>query len=319
MASVILALHWYLLGAALMQGFSFVAPQSLRFRVPSRAPAKAAFVLAPGAASLPLLFVAPSVSQSVCPNINNACIHAAVRGQNFMPHGPDICRCCDVQRLRGNIAGRKIDFRTKLRFSLMKQTAGDADPAALGGALTMRGCSGTNIGVSNGPAVSLGVYGSSWRPVSAVQPAGVCARPGAATDGWSVLRACLMIRPTTTTGGMRMGKRKDDGNRLDRANKAEPREIGPSDAAPEPDKRETGPIRVHHSKSASQIPEDADLLDAYIPDGPIAYDSGWVSISEKDTSVRVVFTEGPANPALGAWVRELMLRPEPLPVDVEDS
>ena len=319
MASIILALHWYLPGTASMRGFSFVAPQSLRFRVPSRAPAKAAFVLAPGAPALLLLFVAPSAAQSVCPNIKNACIHAAVRGQNFMPHGPDICRCCDVQRLRGNIAGRKIEFRTKLRFSLMKQTAGDADPAAPGGALTMRGCSGIDIAVSNGPAVSFGVYGSSWRPVSAVQPSDVCARPGAAPDGWRALRACVMIRPTTTTGGMRMGKRKDDGNRLDRAKRAEPRELGPSDAAPGPDQRETRPIRVHHSKSASQMPEDADLLDAYIPDGPIAYDSGCVSISEKDRSVRVVFTEGPANPALGAWVRELMLRPEPLPVDVEVS
>ena len=90
------------------------------------------------------------------------------------------------------------------------------------------------------------------------------------------------------------------------------REIAPSDAAHEPDQSETEPIHVHDSKCrGSMVPDGADRLDAHLPEGAVAYDSGWVNVPGVDTAVRAVFVEGPPNEALRRWVRELMLRPAP--------
>ena len=119
-------------------------------------------------------------------------------------------------------------------------------------------------------------------------------------------------------GGMPMGKRKEGRERPEK--RAEPREIDPSDAAPEPEPSETEPIRAHDSKSAgAPIAEAPDSLGAYLPAGPVVYDSGWRDVAQSDVSVRVVFAEGPPNAYLRAWARELMLRPELHDVDAQDA
>ena len=107
-----------------------------------------------------------------------------------------------------------------------------------------------------------------------------------------------------------MGRRKEGRARPEK--QAEPREIGPSDAAPEPEQLETGPIRTHHSKSfGSPILDRSDPFEAYLPEEPIVYDSGWSCIPEVGTWVRVVFGEGPSNQSLRDWVRQLTLHPAP--------
>ena len=48
-------------------------------------------------------------------------------------------------------------------------------------------------------------------------------------------------------------------------------------------------------------------LEAYLPDGPLAYDTGWFSVAGME--LRVALGAGPANPDLRSFLREILFRP----------
>ena len=82
----------------------------------------------------------------------------------------------------------------------------------------------------------------------------------------------------------------------------EPREIAPSDAAPDQLGAESAVA------DDTEYPGDAQSRVCLPEVDAVAgclYDSGWEDCS--GTLVRVVFTAGPSNPPLRNWVRELML------------
>ena len=92
----------------------------------------------------------------------------------------------------------------------------------------------------------------------------------------------------------------------------EPREIAPSDAAPDQPVAESAVADNTEYPGDAQsrvcLPE-ADPGDTQsrvcLPEADCLYDSGWEDCS--GTLVRVVFTAGPSSPPLRNWVRELML------------
>ena len=55
-----------------------------------------------------------------------------------------------------------------------------------------------------------------------------------------------------------------------------------------------------------------DGLEAFLPDGPLAYDIGWFSVAGME--LRVALGAGPANPDLRSFLREILFRP-PSPED----
>ena len=59
--------------------------------------------------------------------------------------------------------------------------------------------------------------------------------------------------------------------------------------------------------TSSDDPSPNDGLEAFLPHGPLAYDTGWLSFA--DMELRVALSAGPANPDLGYLLRQILFRP----------